>query len=82
MEKQEELGALWAKKSSKGADYFSGTFTINGEKIPVVAFYNATKKNPNEPDYRILKSKPKEEQLTNSLPTRPEEDINPQDVPF
>lgn len=72
-EQEKSIGALWAKKSTKGADYFSGTIELNGEKIQIVAFYNANKKNPKEPDYRILKSKPKEQTENN---------INEEDVPF
>jgi uncharacterized protein (DUF736 family) len=73
MEKRKEYGALWAKTGAKG-DYFSGTLEINGEKVPVVAFYNANKKNPNEPDYRIVQSIPKA-QTENAQPELDESNI-------
>lgn len=53
-QKDEEIGALWRKTSSRG-DYFTGT--VNGERI--VVFANGNKKSDKSPDYRILKAKPK-----------------------
>lgn len=83
---EKSIGALWAKKSRNG-EYFTGNIEVGGEKIAIVAFYNANKKNPKEPDYRILKSKPMGEQIVdNSAPNRlnglPDEEINPDDIPF
>lgn len=51
-----ELGALWENQSARGP-YMTGT--INGQKV--VVFRN-THKQPGEksPDWRVLKSKPKE----------------------
>lgn len=49
-----ELGALWEKSSSRGP-YMTGT--INGE--PVVVFKN-DKKTDKQPDWRVLKSKPRD----------------------
>jgi hypothetical protein len=48
----DELGALWIKHSDKG-EYMTGT--VNG--VAVVAFRN-TRKQGNQPDWRVLKSKP------------------------
>ncbi len=50
--RENERGALWNKTSGRGMDFMTGT--INGERV--VAFWNKDKKNPNEPDLRILKS--------------------------
>lgn len=50
-----ELGALWKKTSSGGKDYLSGT--VNG--VDVVCFLN-TKKTGKQPDYRVMKSQPKD----------------------
>jgi hypothetical protein len=53
----DELGALWIKSSSNG-EYMTGT--INGQ--PVVVFRNNRKaEGSNQPDWRVLKSKPKEQ---------------------
>lgn len=52
----DEIGALWKKTSAKG-DYFTGT--VNGERI--VVFANGNKANDKAPDFRILKSKPREQ---------------------
>jgi uncharacterized protein (DUF736 family) len=83
MEKTKSIGGLWSKTSSKNTPYFSGNVEIDGKKTYIVAFYNDSKKNPKEPDYRILKSEPREQvQENNALPTRPEEDIDPESIPF
>lgn len=53
----DELGALWIKTGAKG-EYLTGT--INGQ--PVVVFRNTYKtEGSNQPDWRVLKSKPKGE---------------------
>lgn len=65
----DELGALWLKSGAKG-DYMTGN--IGG--VGVVVFPN-TRKTPGskQPDWRVLKVKPKEE--------RAESRTN-EDVPF
>jgi hypothetical protein len=53
----DELGALWLKSGAKG-DYMTGT--ING--VAVVVFKNERKvEGSKQPDWRVLKSKPREE---------------------
>lgn len=51
-----EIGALWMKTSSGGKEYLSGT--INGERV--VAF-RQKKNSEKSPDYRVLKSVPRED---------------------
>lgn len=59
----DELGALWIKSGAKG-EYMTGT--ING--VAVVLFKNDRKEEGSkQPDWRVLKSKPKEERAA----TRP-----------
>ena len=61
MENRENiLGALWTKESSKG-QFFSGHIEIKGEKINLVCFKNKFKAEDKHPDWIILKSKPKPE---------------------
>ena len=70
----DELGALWLKTGARG-DYMTGT--INGQ--PVVLFRN-DKKAPGskQPDWRVLKAKPRE--AVNTAPaSRPMTD---DDIPF
>jgi uncharacterized protein (DUF736 family) len=56
----DELGALWMKSGSKG-EYMTGT--INGQAV--VVFKNDRKEaGSKQPDWRVLKSKPKEERET------------------
>lgn len=52
----DELGALWEKTGAKGP-YMTGT--ING--VAVVVFRNDRKSSDRQPDWRVLKSKPKAE---------------------
>ena len=52
-----EAFVLWKKKSSKGADYLNGFFTNeNGDKVYLTGFFNTNKKNPKEPDIRVVTS--------------------------
>jgi predicted Rdx family selenoprotein len=68
----DELGALWLKTGAKG-DYMTGT--ING--VAVVVFKNERKvEGSNQPDWRVLKSKPREQV---AQPTR---ELNHDDIPF
>lgn len=58
MSKEDELGALWLKDGKNGK-YMSGRIEINGEKINIVVFKNTYKEKENQPDYKILRSRPK-----------------------
>jgi len=50
----DELGALWVKQGVRG-EYMTGT--IGGVKVVV---FRADKKSDKSPDWRVLKSKPKD----------------------
>lgn len=52
-----ELGALWARVSANGVRFMSGT--ING--VEVVCFENRNKQGK-QPDWRVMKSQPKDGQ--------------------
>jgi uncharacterized protein (DUF736 family) len=67
-----ELGALWVKSSAKG-EYMSGM--INGE--PVVCFRNDRKTSDKQPDWRVLKPRPRPT-VTLAHPTPLTDD----DIPF
>ncbi len=56
----DNIGALWEKESPKGV-WFSGEVEIDGTKHPIVVFRNQYKEKPNQPDWRILKSKPRQD---------------------
>lgn len=66
----DEIGALWEKDGPKGK-YFTGT--VAGQRV--VVFRNGNKRSDKQPDWRVLKSKPREE----SAEARPFTD---KDVPF
>lgn len=58
-----EVGALWNRQSSRGLDYLSGRLTINGETFEVVAYWNSHKQDGEKtPDLRLYKSTPREGQ--------------------
>lgn len=66
----DELGALWVKSGSKG-DYMTGT--ING--VRVVCF--RTGDTEQRPQWRVLKSKPREPVTPADAPV-----IDDSDIPF
>ena len=56
---QNELGALWKKKSKTGMSFLSGYINDHdGQRIDIVVFANGNKKNEKAPDYRLYVSKP------------------------
>lgn len=58
---QNELGALWKKKSKAGMSFLSGYINDHdGQRIDVVVFANSKKTNEKAPDYRLYVSKPLE----------------------
>lgn len=81
MSDRKEHGALWIKQSSRG-EYMTGTIEIDGAKVSVVAFKNDNKKNPKEPDWRLLKSEPREQKSGSVLPSYPADEVAPEDIPF
>lgn len=97
MSQLSEIGALWKRTSQKtGEEYLSGTIQIDGKAIEIKAFTNKHKKAPNHPDFRIMVEvaddqpapKPTEPTINHNdrsasvLPDYPEEEINPDDIPF
>ena len=60
---QNELGALWKKKSKTGLSFLSGYINDHdGQRIDVVVFANGKKTNERAPDYRLYVSKPLDNQ--------------------
>ena len=55
--KDDELGGLWEKQTSDGRVYMTGQ--IGG--VPVVIFANDRATNPKAPQWRVYKSRPKEQ---------------------
>ena len=69
---QNELGALWKKKSKAGMSFLSGYINDHdGQRIDVVVFANSKKTNEKAPDYRLYVSKPLDNQnkTTASVPS-------------
>jgi len=64
---QNELGALWKKKSKTGMSFLSGYINDHdGQRIDVVVFANSKKTNEKAPDYRLYVSKPLDNQNKNT----------------
>ena len=63
--KNQELGALWKKKSKAGMSFLSGYINDHvGQRIEVVVFANSKKTNEKAPDYRMYVSKPLNKEAT------------------
>ena len=74
-----ELGCLWAKTSARG-EYFTGSIEIDGVKHAIVVFKNTSKRSDKAPDWRILKSQPRqggEPKTTDAV-----DQINDESIPF
>jgi uncharacterized protein (DUF736 family) len=60
--KNDEVGALWKRKSKSGMTYLAGHVKYDelGKEVTskVVVFSNDNKSNDKQPDYRIYLSKP------------------------
>ena len=75
-----EIGALWQKQSASGNEFMSGSIEIDGKQIRIVCFAN-NKRKENQPDWKILISKPKEEKekpqygFTDATKSEPEPNI-------
>ena len=65
----DELGALWLKQSARG-DYMTGE--IGGVKV--VCFPNTRKTSDRQPDWRVLKSKPRTERPAPAMDDFPQAD--------
>jgi hypothetical protein len=60
-QRDDELGALWRKRGDGKPDFFTGSCICPecGVKTDIVAFENGFRQSENQPEYRILKSRPK-----------------------
>lgn len=89
-----EIGALWKRTGAKG-EYFTGTVTINGQAIELRVFKNDYKKMDKHPDFKVFLSVPDDQpappteptishndRSASVLPDYPEEQIDPNDIPF
>jgi uncharacterized protein (DUF736 family) len=79
---QNELGALWKKKSKTGLSFLSGYINDHdGQRIDVVVFANSKKTNEKAPDYRLYVSKPMEskssEQVAPKTPVKTVQESKP-----
>lgn len=70
-----ELGALWEKTNARGT-FMTGMIEVNGQKINVVCFPNR-KGAASHPDWRVLKSVPKEAKAA-----APQSDVDADSIPF
>jgi uncharacterized protein (DUF736 family) len=65
---QNELGALWKKKSKTGMSFLSGYINDHdGQRIDIVVFSNSKKTNEKAPDYRLYVSKPLENKASTPI---------------
>jgi uncharacterized protein (DUF736 family) len=73
---QNELGALWKKKSKTGLSFLSGYINDHdGQRIDVVVFANSKKTNEKAPDYRLYVSKPLDKASSESVAQKPGQEV-------
>jgi len=87
--RDQELGALWLKKSKAGASFLSGyVLDENKQKVQIVVFKNAFKKEgESSPDYRVYLSEnrnqtPAAEVAKVAPSTEVEDQSSSDDIPF
>lgn len=62
-DKQDEMGALWARRTKENKLFLTGVVKINGAEYPAVCFKNDRKVDgETTPDWRIYKGRPREGQ--------------------
>jgi len=74
---EREIGALW-KNEGRNQTYLTGKVKMqDGTEQKVVIFSNKNKNKDSQPDFRVYKSEPKqqEETATASAPTQQEEEL-------
>jgi hypothetical protein len=87
----EKVGALWSKSSARG-EFFTGNIEIKdadilrqlvaaGGKLQVVVFRN-DKKTGNQPDWHILKSRPKDASVPDAGHNLNAPPVDAGDIPF
>ena len=85
----QSIGALWNKSSQRGM-YMTGDIEINGQRMRIVVFPNASKKEDKHPDWRTLVAQPRPyESETKGVgevghqdPFPPEPEIDVDAIPF
>jgi len=82
MRNNNEIGALWLKKSKDGKSFFSGVVEIEGVEQKIVIFKNSYKQTERQPDYRILKSKPMPDAVPKAEQVWAEQNIVEEEDPF
>lgn len=84
---EQNIGALWVKKTKKGDDMFSISIGTKGNEQRFIAFENKGKKSSNHPDFLIYESQPTTQRSVytkrGSLDNLEEDiEIKPEDLPF
>jgi uncharacterized protein (DUF736 family) len=82
---EEEIGALWKRKSKNGLTYLAGHVKVEDElgivkTTKVVLFSNKKKTSDNQPDFRmyVSKVKPREGETEASMETQPSRQAEPE----
>ena len=80
------LGVLWLKKTKADEQYFSGVLEDMRGSIPIVVFRNTKKEKPNQPDFTILLSEPRNVDLPvieeGQMVSEPSDEISLDQIPF
>lgn len=88
--KYKNTGGLWKNKDSKGGEYFSGSFDVDGKSVRIKVFPNTFKKDGDRsPDYRIMLDDgavPAPKMPVDAKPqkvkAKPVQEVTEEDIPF
>lgn len=89
--KYKNTGGLWKNKDSKGGEYFSGSFDVDGKSVRIKVFPNTFKKDGDRsPDYRIMlddgavpaPKMPVEKTTTTAKAKVKPQEVTEEDIPF
>jgi uncharacterized protein (DUF736 family) len=80
---EKDIGAVWVKKASSGAQFLSVILDLNqfgiNQKVNLVGFKNKNKKETKHPDFRVFVSN-REGSATAAKPAAPAPAVQAQDL--
>lgn len=92
MASKQKVGAFWKRTGkTSGKEFYSGKIEVDGIEIDVVMFPNGYKKENKHPDLIVYRQEDQNYQQNdvneavndrNNYPDYPEDEIDPDDIPF
>jgi hypothetical protein len=66
-DQKDKIGALWARETRGGSEYYTGTIEFGGMRQEIVIFRNGFKTADNHPFFIVYKSTPRVPQTDEPL---------------